>query len=1146
MSPENPLANLNDEQLRILHATAESFESDLRTGKPARIESFLQLVPEEILTNVFGELFAIELEFRRAHSSTPEPADYLNRFPDFQEQVHQLMKAEQDHPSVADVDRQAPGLRGFRRSKSAESLLAAGTVIGGRYRVLELIGEGGMGSVYLADQYEPVTRQVAIKFIKGGMDSTAVQARFDIERQSLAMMDHPGIARVYDGGQTETGLPYFVMELVRGVPITRYCDEQSLDVRSRLQLFVSVCRAVQHAHSKGIIHRDLKPGNILVTVADGLPRPKVIDFGVAKAIDQRSSEHRLAATAMIVGTPAYMSPEQADPGSMDIDTRTDVYALGIVLYELLVGSPPHDADSVPRGAVLELLRLIREVDSPRPSTKAISSVSLSKIAANRSIEPQKLAPMLRGELDWIALKAIDKDRARRYETVSGLGQDVERYLAGEVVEARPPSRTYRLQKLVKRHKVQVIAAGLLLVTMTAGIAGTTWGLLAAKKQEKAAQNELLAREEARKNEAAERKHAEAIADFVIKDFLALTSLEGRLDFDDGGKSGLNKDSTLRDLLDRAAEKLKTRTDLEPQTKARLLNIVGQSYINLGAYPEAIESFQQSSALFADVFGKDHADTLAEQGLVVYALYQNGQYDLAIPLAEEVLEKKIALLGQDHADVLHSKRMLAKLLRKTGDPTKAVDLLQETLAGLTSMHGPHEHIVLSNMYDLALAMNDLDQPGKAVPLLEETLALQVEHLGENHPDVHATRKKLAELYAKSGQYEKAQPLIEVGVAWAKENYGPEHPSTIYAMAGLAGFYRSQRQLEKLVPLSEQLLDVTRKAFGDEHPNVANAAADLAMTYRVAGDHEKALPLFQEALALRTTIFGTSHPLILSSKANVAAGLSALGKTEESQLMNEECLKLALEILGEDHSTTITIKQNLAVGYWKAKQLDRSVPLFEGVLDYWVAKSGRGHPTTLSNIANLGVNYRDAGRLEEALPLLEEVYRAVPDVPSVKFIGIELLDCRLQAGKIEEALELLPVLVDDARKSNPADSTKLAKPLATMGAILLRSDRMIEAEPLLRESVNIRQKLAPDDWGTFDITGMLGESLLKQEQYDAAEPFLVAAIEGMQLHLADGPKNAAGRCDTLIDQLVESLKSQNRPEDASKWLAKRSRTIDESSE
>ena len=476
MNDPNPFDDLDDEQLRNLHLASEAFEAALRTDESASIEQFLEEASAEIRTPLFCELFAIELEWRRQQSSIPEAIDYLARFPEFHEQIHRLLKAERAHPSMA-------GSYGDNAKKSGSGgqswnlPLPEGTVIDDRYTILELVGEGGMGSVYLADQHEPVTRQVAIKFIKGGMDSTAVQARFDIERQSLAMMDHPGIARVYDGGQTETGLPYFVMELVRGVPITRYCDEQSLDVRSRLQLFVSVCRAVQHAHSKGIIHRDLKPGNILVTVADGLPRPKVIDFGVAKAIDQRLSEHSLAATAMIVGTPAYMSPEQADPGSMDIDTRTDVYALGIVLYELLVGSPPHDADSVPRGAILELLRLIREVDSPRPSTKAISSVSLAKIAANRNIDPQKLAPMLRGELDWIALKAIDKDRARRYETVSGLGLDVERYLAGEVVEARPPSRTYRLQKFVKRHKVQVVAAGLLLVTMTAGIVGTTWGLL---------------------------------------------------------------------------------------------------------------------------------------------------------------------------------------------------------------------------------------------------------------------------------------------------------------------------------------------------------------------------------------------------------------------------------------------------------------------------------------------------------------------------------------------------------------------------------------------------------------------------------------------------------------------------------------------
>ena len=349
-----------------------------------------------------------------------------------------------------------------------------------------------MGSVYLASQTEPVKRQVALKLIKTGMDSRGVLARFDAERQALALMDHPNIARIYDGGLTPAGQPFFVMELVQGVPLTEYCDQQRLTVKARLELFVAVCQAVQHAHQKGIIHRDLKPGNVLVTEVDGRPTPKVIDFGVAKATEVKLTDMSLADVGAIVGTPAYMSPEQADPTSMDIDTRTDVYALGVMLYELLTGSPPIDAKQFQRGAILEMLRMVREVDPPRPSTKLSTAEALPNIAANRSIEPARLAKLLQGELDWVVMKALEKDRTRRYETANGFARDIQRYLADEVVEARPPSRGYRLKKFVKRNKGQVIAASLVLLTLLAGIVGTTFGMIRAEQRRQEAEAEQRA------------------------------------------------------------------------------------------------------------------------------------------------------------------------------------------------------------------------------------------------------------------------------------------------------------------------------------------------------------------------------------------------------------------------------------------------------------------------------------------------------------------------------------------------------------------------------------------------------------------------------------------------------------------------------
>jgi WD40 repeat protein len=389
---------------------------------------------------------------------------------------------------------------------------APSTVIAGRYTLVEVIGEGGMGSVYLAGQTDPVKRQVALKLIKGGADSKAVLARFDAERQALALMDHPNIARVFDGGTTEQGQPFFVMELVNGVPLTEYCDRKRLPLKARLELFVSVCQAVQHAHQKGIIHRDLKPSNVLVTEVDGRPTPKVIDFGVAKATEVRLTDLSYADTGAIVGTPAYMSPEQADPSSMDIDTRTDVYALGVMLYELLVGSPPLDARQFKRGAILEMLRMVREVDPPRPSTKLSAAADLPNIAANRDIEPAKLARSLRGELDWVVMKALEKDRTRRYETANAFAHDLQRYLADEVVEARPPSRGYRLKKFVRRHKGQVIAVSLVFFALLAGMAGTTWGLFKAREQEQIARDETAEKDKARLAEIEQRNLAVGRAD----------------------------------------------------------------------------------------------------------------------------------------------------------------------------------------------------------------------------------------------------------------------------------------------------------------------------------------------------------------------------------------------------------------------------------------------------------------------------------------------------------------------------------------------------------------------------------------------------------------------------------------------------------
>ena len=403
-----------------------------------------------------------------------------------------------------------PGVTGgITATTDYRAKIEPGIVIAGRYALQEKIGEGGMGEVWVAKQTEPVKRRVALKLIKAGMDSKAVVSRFEQERQALAMMDHPNIARVLDGGMTPSGQPFFVMELVNGLALTKFCDEAKLTPRERLELYLPICHAVQHAHQKSIIHRDLKPANILVTLIDGRPVPKVIDFGVAKATAGKLTDESLSTQfGAVVGTLEYMSPEQAGFSGTDIDTRTDIYSLGAILYELLTGLRPIDAGRLKKAAIVEMIRMIQEDEPPKPSTRLSTDESLPSMAALRQTEPRKLMALLRGELDWVVMKCIEKQRDRRYDTANGLAHDIQRYLSDEPVEARPPSTAYRMSKFLKRHKGPAIAASLVLFALLAGILGTTWGLFEARRQEKEAKRqEQIARDETSEKEKARQAEA---------------------------------------------------------------------------------------------------------------------------------------------------------------------------------------------------------------------------------------------------------------------------------------------------------------------------------------------------------------------------------------------------------------------------------------------------------------------------------------------------------------------------------------------------------------------------------------------------------------------------------------------------------------
>ena len=497
----------------------------------------------------------------------------------------------------------------------------AGTVIAGKYKLLEAIGEGGMGAVWMAQQIEPVKRLVALKLIKAGMDSKTVIARFEAERQALSMMDHPNIARVFDVGSTATGRPFFVMELVKGTPITEFCDARKMTPRQRLELFVPVCNAIQHAHQKGIIHRDIKPSNVLVALHDDKPVPKVIDFGVAKAIGTPLTEKTLhTAFEQIVGTPAYMSPEQATFNQLDIDTRSDVYSLGVLLYELLTGTTPIERERFRKVALMEMLRVVREEEAPRPSTRLSSTEARSSIAAVRNSEPAKLSKLVRGELDWLVMKALEKDRTRRYETANGFAADVQRYLAGEPVLAHPPSAGYRLRKFVRKHRGPVLAAGLVLMALLAGIAGTTIGLVWA--------------EQARSDEAEQRKIAEE------KEQDALKAAE------EERQAKLREAAQLAIAIEQRAKAEKARDRTRDVLDAMTSEVTGDSLATQKAITEEQKKFLAEVLTYYKEFAGEQADDERSRqrtaaaahkvGLIEYRLGHQTESALAMRMACDLL------------------------------------------------------------------------------------------------------------------------------------------------------------------------------------------------------------------------------------------------------------------------------------------------------------------------------------------------------------------------------------------------------------------------------------------------------------------------------------------------------------------------------
>ncbi len=845
-----------------------------------------------------------------------------------------------------------------------------GTVIG-EYHLLDLIGEGAFGEVYRAEQSKPVRRQVALKIIKLGMDTREVVARFEAERQAMAMMDHANIARVFDAGATDTGRPFFVMEHVPGVPLNRFCDEQRFDTEQRLEIFRQVCEAIQHAHQKGIIHRDLKPSNILVTLDGDHAVPKVIDFGIAKAIGCSLTDRTLAtASGQLLGTPEYMSPEQADLSATDIDTRTDIYSLGVVLYELLVGAGPFDPGSLRSGTIADIQQRIREQQPPPPSTR-LSRIGADAVdlARRRQLDPSGLRRRLMGDLDWITMKAMEKERSRRYASASEFAADIERHLNDEPVMAGPPSAVYRVGKFVRRNRALVAGVMVAFVALALGVGVASW--------------------------QAVRAAAEARRAIVIKDFLATTI--GAADFIEAGRR-----LKVADVLDEASAGLDD-FEGEPEIEAEIRHLLGLAYYASSEFVQSLWHLRTALAIRRRVLGKNHPDTLETAhrlGDILESIWQNGE---ARRILEEVVEARRRTLGPDHPDTLWSMARLARTLSSLyrldesaalagaaaaglaatvgeGDPrtirardtlstamgragrrSEADEMRQKNLEAARRWLGSEHRLTLWLQREWGFRLHQLDRWSKAEPLLRSALATQRRLFGEDDYRAMYFTWTLGYALAGRGEMEEGRRLIDEGIDGLRRAFGERHLYTAYAIGCRSEVERMNGELANAEGSRRLALGILREWLDDDHPHVLDAQTLLAQILCLTDRCDEAETLLL-ATAERYREINVTPPIMRAGTlARLAAILAEQGRLMEAETLTRERLEVLQNGVGGDHGNTLWAALDLARLLARLDRPDEAEKYYLLVVD--------GSARTLGEDSRTTLNVRNEAALAELVDLYD---------------------------------------------------------------------------------------------------------------------------------------------------------------------------------
>ena len=842
----------------------------------------------------------------------------------------------------------------------------------GRYRLIEKIGEGGCGVVYRAEQDESVRREVALKIIKPGMDTKKVIARFEAERQALAMMDHPGIAKVFDAGQTDSGRPFFVMELIRGTRITDYCDRQSLPTEARLKLFVQVCQAIQHAHQKGVIHRDIKPSNILVTTsAEGVPHPVVIDFGIAKAtVNVRLTDKTLfTAVDMLIGTPTYMSPEQATGSGADVDTRSDIYSLGVLLYELLTGATPFDAGELLQLGIDEVRRAIREQEPPQPSARLgkMTGETLAGVAKQRKAEPLTLIRSVRGDLDWIVMRALEKDRARRYATASGFAEDVKRYLSDETVSARPASVGYRLQKTLLRHKLLFAAAGAAAVFLVISLVMISTALA---KERRARREADVARQQAEADK--QKAETEAGKSRQVTVFLE-DVLQGV-----GPTVALGRDTRmLREILDRTVMRLETELLDQPAVVAHLRNRLGGVYYEISAFEQAAAMHQAALAEYRKLSLRDTLEVAESLYLLGKALLKERKPLEARPVLEDAVRIYTQVHGRAHIEVAQAIALFAVTFMLDGHDAKAESLCQEALAIQRTLPDADPLLIAHTLTTLGVTLVNQEKFAAAESVQREVLRIRRERLPPNHPNVASALGNLCWTLSQS-----ANP-----------------------------------DLAEMESLMREAVAMRRNLFGSENREVADSLMLLTAVLRRLDKLAEAEAAIDEAIAIRSKLNGYDHIQTVAAREDRGKLLVSQGRLTEAETVLRDSLAKRREIQGNDHQRVGLHLANLGNALARQKKLPEAESCYRQSVVILKKHMGPDSPVVASALAELaGIMYQRR-QYAEAEVLLREAaaieHRAFPEGDRQRVRSLEKLPAVLEAQGKRAELDAIRAELDAAK-------------------------------------------------------------------------------------------------------------------------------------